>query len=60
MNSPAYLGETISKSLQEVREQTEKWLREYNEDRPHDALGDLSPREFLLTKLPEISTYEWT
>jgi putative transposase len=32
-----------------VREQTERWLREYNEERPHEALGDLTPREFLLT-----------
>ncbi|HYW70570.1 MAG TPA: integrase core domain-containing protein, partial [Pyrinomonadaceae bacterium] len=39
--------------------QTEKWLKEYNEERPHDALGDLSPREFLLNKKPEISPYAW-
>ena len=45
-------------TLNEVREQTEKWLKEYNEERPHDALGDLSPREFLLTQKPG-SLYSW-
>jgi len=33
-----------------VREQTEMWLNEYNEERPHDSLGDMTPREFLLTQ----------
>jgi putative transposase len=28
-----------------VREATYWWLIEYNEERPHDALGDLTPRE---------------
>ncbi|MHA6873602.1 integrase core domain-containing protein [Ralstonia pseudosolanacearum] len=26
---------------------TEEWLREYNEQRPHDALGGLPPRRFM-------------
>ena len=47
-------------NVAEVREQTERWLKEYNEERPHDALGDLSPREFLLTQQPEISTLRWS
>jgi len=33
------------------------WLREYNEERPHDSLGDMTPREYLLTQTPEVSTY---
>jgi putative transposase len=40
----------VFQSLDEVREQTEKWLKEYNKERPHDALGDLTPREYLLTQ----------
>jgi len=56
----AVLDMFVFQSLEEVREQTETWLREYNEERPHDALGDLTPREYLLTKNPEVSTYEWT
>jgi len=51
----AVLDMFVFTSLDEVREQTETWLNEYNEERPHDALGDLSPKEFLLTRKPEIS-----
>lgn len=32
-------------SLEEVRELTYRWLTEYNEERPHDALGDRTPLE---------------
>lgn len=35
------------KRLSEVREITEHWIREYNEERPHDSLGKLTPREYL-------------
>ena len=56
----AVLDMFVFQTLQEVREQTEKWLKEYNEERPHDALGDLSPREFLLTQKPEIFTHSWS
>ena len=56
----AVLDMYVFQTLNEVREQTEKWLKEYNEDRPHDALGDMTPREFLLTKNPDVSTYGWT
>ncbi|HEX7762551.1 MAG TPA: IS3 family transposase [Cellvibrio sp.] len=35
------------KTLTEVRERTEIWMREYNEERPHDSLGDLTPWEYL-------------
>ena len=56
----AVLDMYVFTTLNEVREQTEKWLKEYNEERPHDALGDMSPREFLLTQMPEISTYGWS
>ena len=34
--------------LQEVRQLTEEWLSRYNQDRPHEALGKLSPIAFAL------------
>ena len=37
-----YLFET----LDQVREETHRWLRRYNETWPHDSLGDLSPLEY--------------
>jgi putative transposase len=37
----------LFKTLNEVREITEKWIREYNEERSHDSLGDLTPWEYL-------------
>src|SRR5690606_42026007 len=37
-----YLFET----LKQVREITHRWLIDYNEHRPHDALGDLPPVEY--------------
>ena len=56
----AVLDMFVFQSLSEVREQTEKWLREYNEERPHESLGNMTPREYLLTQNPEVSTYEWS
>jgi putative transposase len=38
----------VFQTLNEVREQTDKWLKEYNEERPHESLGDMTPREFSL------------
>jgi hypothetical protein len=46
----AVLDMSVFQSLSEVREQTEKWLREYNEERPHESLGNMTPREYLLTR----------
>ena len=56
----AVLDMFVFQTLNEVREQTETWLKEYNEDRPHDSLGDMTPREFLLTQKPEVSSYDWS
>ena len=46
----------VFKTLSEVRELTEQWMTEYNEERPHDSLGDLTPYEYMVTsKQPENS-----
>jgi putative transposase len=50
----------VFQSLCEVREETEKWVKEYNEERPHQSLGHMTPREYLLTPRPEISTNDRT
>ena len=39
------LDQHLFVSLQHVREATHCWMIEYNEERPHDALGDLTPME---------------
>ena len=36
----------VFRTLNEVREITENWIRQYNEERPHDALNDLTPWEY--------------
>jgi putative transposase len=56
----AVLDMFVFQTLNQVREQTETWLKEYNEERPHDSLGDMTPREYLLTQNPEVSTYKWS
>ena len=37
----------LFRTLNDAREKTENWIREYNEERPHDSLGDLTPWEYL-------------
>ncbi|WP_264875487.1 integrase core domain-containing protein, partial [Vibrio agarivorans] len=37
----------VFKTLSEVRDLTESWMREYNDERPHDSLNDLTPWEYL-------------
>ena len=36
----------VFKILSEVRALTEEWIDQYNEERPHDALGDLTPFKY--------------
>jgi len=33
-------------SFEDAREKVETWRREYNEKRPHSALGNATPEEF--------------
>jgi putative transposase len=49
----------VFKTLEEVRERTESWMRDYNEELPHDALDDLTPVEYRKLHNPENSIYEW-
>jgi putative transposase len=43
-------------SIDQVRELTESWIPEYNEERPHDSLGCVPP----LTFMPRLTTTEST
>jgi len=36
----------IFNSLSEVRDHTEVFIREYNEERPHESLGNMTPIDF--------------
>ena len=46
----------VFKTLSEVREITENWMTEYNEERPHDSLGDLTPYEFMATSKKPVNS----
>jgi len=37
----------VFKHLKEVQEITEGWVKQYNEERPHESLGNLPPKEYL-------------
>jgi len=50
----------LFRTLQEVRDITEKWLDEYNQERPHESLGNLTPEEYRITRSsPMISKSAW-
>ena len=38
----------IFETIDDVREQAQKWSKDYNESRPHDALGGMPPRQYRL------------
>ena len=44
------LNENWFLSLEDAREKVEAWRQEYNRQRPHSSLGNLSPEEFTKTK----------
>ena len=41
------LNAYVFESIEQVQQITEGWLVEYNEQRPHDALGRVPPLTFL-------------
>ncbi len=43
----AVLDMYIFETLEDVKTETEKWLGVYNQHRPHDSLGNLTPLEYL-------------
>ena len=43
----------VFRSLREVRDITDNWLREYNDERPHESLGTLTPSVYRLVKTNE-------
>jgi len=47
----------LFRSLREVREITSRWIDEYNDLRPHDALGGLPPSVYAAQQ-SENSTFE--
>ena len=48
----------IFSSLGELKEIAENWLNQYNTERPHESLNNLTPQEFLSFKTGN-SNYEW-
>ena len=40
------LDMNLFRNIQEVQQLTDQWIREYNNERPHQALGNLTPREY--------------
>lgn len=50
----------LFRTLNEVREITEKWLSEYNCERPHESLNNMTPEEYQLHHyLAGISKNAW-
>mgnify|MGYP000258259910 FL=1 len=41
------LNETLFSSLADARLEITKWKEDYNQDRPHSSLGNLTPNEFV-------------
>ncbi len=50
----------VFRTLNEVREHTERWRRDYNEQIPHESLNDMTPVEYRQIHQPETSSIAWT
>lgn len=50
----------LFKNLNEVRQISEQWLMQYNEERPHESLGNMSPNQYKLKNNQSVdSTNLW-
>jgi len=49
----------VFRDLDEVREITRSWIKEYNEERPHQSLGKLTPTEYRIKNQPDNSNLQW-
>lgn len=50
----------LFRNLNEAREITERWIAEYNNERPHESLNNLTPEEYRqMTENPEVSKSAW-
>lgn len=50
----------LFRTLNEARAITERWLNEYNSERPHESLNNLTPEEYrMMAEKPEISKSAW-
>lgn len=50
----------LFRTLNEAREITECWLMEYNNERPHESLNNLTPEEYrLMAEKTELSKSAW-
>ena len=40
----------VFETLNEVRQMTSDWMTRYNDLRPHESLGDVPPRRYLMAQ----------